>query len=164
MCVAPRPVRGIGRGTPLIVLHTNAGSVIDRLPETSIARVAHRDLFAFAALAGHGRHAGVGPERVIVPLRQGLSGFGEHDGSHPHPDPDQRTKNLDVAVPGGGPGGDIGVGRRHIGLFKTGQQGFNLPFARGALLAEEAEAGKKHGNVRPRGLEGPGRHRKGRSP
>jgi hypothetical protein len=98
--VAPAAVFSVRGGAPLVMHHTDAGPVIDRLPETAVAGVTHHDLFALPTLVRYWGDPGVSPQGVVVALGQGLSGFGEHRGGNPTAHADQRPEDLSVAIGG----------------------------------------------------------------
>lgn len=87
MRMAASPVLGVSGGATLVMLDANAGPMIDRLPEAAVTRVAHHHLFSLAALASHGRDAGVATQGVIVTVSQELGCFGEHGAGDTNADP-----------------------------------------------------------------------------
>ena len=148
---------GIHDSAPLIMLDADTCPVVDRLPQAPVARVAHHDLFTFAALVSHGRDAAMATEAVIVTLRQELGRFGEHDAGDTNADPDQGSENLNVWMHGA-------LSRGRLASFETSQQGFDVLFTTRALRADEPEAWKEQRDMRAGGLDRARRNRQWRGP
>src|SRR3989442_15946003 len=88
-----------------VALCADAAPVIERIAQTVIAVIAHVHAGPRAALASDGRDAALGPERVIVSLRQELRSLGKHRGGDESPDPWQGAEDLDVTMLTHAPGG-----------------------------------------------------------
>src|SRR5215469_12765465 len=72
--------------------------VIERVTQTDIAGVAHQDHPVLAALFGDRRDSCVRAQGVVVSLRKGPRGLGEHRGGYDSSHSWQGPEDLDVAV------------------------------------------------------------------
>src|SRR5215471_7601668 len=72
--------------------------VIERVTQTTIARVAHQDHPMLAALLGDRRDSCVRAQGMVVSLSKGPRGLGEHRGGYDSSHSWQGPEDLDVAV------------------------------------------------------------------
>src|SRR3989442_8739373 len=89
-----------------VALCADAAPVIERIAQPVIAVIAHVHAGPRAALASDGRDDALGPERVIVSLRQELRSLGKHRGGDESPTPGKERRistSRCSPCPGGAP-------------------------------------------------------------
>ena len=82
--------------TPRIILHADAGPVVEGIAEPKVATIPYQHNCSLPALSCYGRHAGVGSKPMIISFRDELRSFGEERGGYYASYAWQREEHLHV--------------------------------------------------------------------
>jgi len=138
--------RGVVGSARRIAGRRDPRPVIERVTQTDIAGVAHQDHPVLAAPFGDGRDSCVRAQGVVISLRKGPRGLGEHRGGYDSSHSWQRPEDLDVAV--------LAllraVVRRGLELVEQGLQALAAVLT---LAVDQPQAGQQQGNMFSGGLD-----------
>ena len=99
MAMPPRPQAVVVSACRRVRLDARAGPVVERLAQAPLTGVAHVDEEGpLPAALRDGSHAGVRPQRGIIPLGHRASSLGEHRGRDESSDPWQGLKDVHVTM------------------------------------------------------------------